>query len=49
MTIGFNSFQEAFFVFLTDKKFSESKTNSTPLNPNNSFTKGLAILSISFF
>ena len=37
-----------FFVFFTDKKFLESKTNSTPLKPSNSLIKGFTILSISF-
>ena len=36
--MGFNSFHVTSSVFLTDKKFLDKRTNSTPLNSKSSLT-----------
>ena len=39
MTIGLSSFQDTSSVFLTDKKFLDKSTSSTPLNSKSSLMK----------
>ena len=49
MTEGLSESHEVSLFFLTDKKFSESKTSSTPFRLSKSLTKILLIFLISFF
>ena len=49
ITIGFNSSQVTSSVFLTDKKFLDKRTNSTPLNSKSSLTKKEFAKSFGFF